>query len=205
MIEIDAIVNFVAEYRYWAIFALAFAEGPVVSIVLGFLVSLGTFELAPTVLALVAGDLIPDTAYYYFGRLGNGSKLFKHYSKKPGFVSNNMEMFRGLWQHHPQKTMFLAKLAYGLSTPFLISAGLVHMKLRRFLRLSLPVTFFQYGILFSVGYIFGDSYNRFIKYIAYGEYILAGLGVILITGYVYSMRYARKSIIKLEKEEGLVQ
>jgi membrane protein DedA with SNARE-associated domain len=201
MIDVSGITAFIYEYRYFAIFGLAFAEGPVVSLILGFLVSLGSFELIPTLGALVLGDLVPDTSYYYIGRLGHSKKFTERYINKFDFLKRNFSLLEGLWKIHPQKTMFLAKLAYGIATPLLISAGLVQMKLKRFLRLSLPVTFFQYGILFSIGYVFGDSYNRFIKYIFYGEYILGGLALAFFIGYIFFIRYARNQLIRLEENE----
>jgi len=201
MFDVNGLLAFIFEYRYVAIFALAFIEGPVVSLILGFLVSVGSFELIPTVGALVLGDLIPDTLYYYVGRFGHSKKFIERYIHKFDFLRDNFVVIENLWKNHPQKTMFLAKLAYGIATPLLISAGLMQMKLKRFLRLSLPVTFFQYGILFSVGYIFGDSYNRFIKYIMYGDLVIAVAGALFVIGYIFFIRYTRRQLIKMEEEE----
>ena len=75
MFDINGVLALIFEYRYVAIFALAFIEGPVVSLILGFLVAGGSFELIPTVGALVLGDLVPDTLYYYVGRFGHSKKF----------------------------------------------------------------------------------------------------------------------------------
>jgi len=201
MFDINGVLALIFEYRYVAIFALAFIEGPVVSLILGFLVAGGSFELIPTVGALVLGDLVPDTLYYYVGRFGHSKKFTERYINKFDFLRNNFAVIENLWKNHPQKTMFLAKLAYGIATPLLISAGLVQMRLKRFLRLSLPVTFFQYGILFSVGYIFGDSYNRFIKYVMYGDLVIAVAVTLFVIGYIFFIRYTRMQLTKMEEEE----
>lgn len=197
----DALIVLILKYRYFALFPLAAFEGPIISVVVGFLVSLGHFDFFPAYVVLIFGDLIPDTVYYYIGRLGDSGKLMQKYGSKFGILSKHFPLVEKLWRDHGKKTMFFSKLAYGLSTPFLISAGLVKMSYRRFISYALPVTLFQYAVLLTVGYYLGNSYITIAKYFKYAELVIAGAVVIFILAYLAFYNYAKKEISELENEE----
>ena len=187
-------VLLLTKYGYFILFPLAAIEGPIVSLVVGFFVRLGYFAFLPAYGILILGDLIPDTIYYYIGRFGNKRKIMEKYGSRLNLVEK-------LWREHGKKTMFLSKLAYGLSTAFLISAGLVNMPLKRFISYTLPITILQYGAIMAIGYYLGSSYQLAAKYIDYAGIIIAVIFVIFITGYIFFIKYARRQIEKMEKEE----
>jgi len=197
----DYILQLIEQYRYLILFPLAAFEGPIVALVAGFAVHMGFLSFIPSYMVLILGDLIPDVIYYYIGRFGNTTKIVEKYrTKSGGIISNNFNVMERLWSTHPRKTMFLSKLAYGLSTPFLISAGLVKMPLKQFLSYTIPISLLQYMVILTIGYFLGKSYEVAAKYIKYGGYLFAALLVVFIIGYVFAFRYARKEIRKLEKE-----
>ena len=101
---------------------MAVLEGPLVSLAAGFLVYLGYFQFFSAYGILLLGDIIPDVICYYIGRFGNKKKLIEKHSSGSGFILRNLPLVRNLWQNHGKKTMFLSKLAYSLSIPFLINA-----------------------------------------------------------------------------------
>jgi membrane-associated protein len=198
----NILLTLIEQYRYLILFPMAAVEGPVVGLIAGFLVHMGYLSFIPTFLLLVLGDLIPDTIYYYIGRLGKNKNLLEKYSKKSDFISLNTDILKKLWNEHGQKTMFFSKLAYGLATPFLISAGLVGMPLGTFLSYSVPVTLIQYGIIITAGYFLGQSYQVAVKYIKYGGFLVAGVVILFIIGYIFAFRYAKKQIKTLEEKDG---
>ncbi len=182
------------KYGYFILFPLAAIEGPIVSLVVGFLIYLGYFKFLPAYVILLLGDLIPDTIYYYIGRFGNKRKIMEKYGSR-------LNLLERLWREHGKKTMFFSKLAYSLSVPFLISAGLVNMPLKRFISYALPVTVFQYAAIMAIGYYLGSSYQLAAKYIDSAGIIIAIIFVIFIAMYVFFVKYARRQIEKMEKEE----
>lgn len=195
------LISLILQYRYLVLFPLAAFEGPVISLIVGFLVSVGQFDFLPAYAVLLLGDIIPDTFYYYIGRLGDKKNLVRKYASKKGIISQNIPLLKKLWHDHGKKTMFLGKLAYGLSTPFLISAGLVKMPYKKFISYAVPVSFFQYFVLLTAGYYLGSSYQAAEKYFKIGGYVFAGLLIVFVIAYVIFIKYARRSIVKLEKEE----
>ena len=190
----DSLVLLLTKYGYFILFPLAAFEGPMVSLAVGFFVSLGYLKFLPAYVILLLGDLIPDTIYYYIGRFGSKRKIMEKYGSR-------LNLMEKLWLEHGKKTMFLSKLAYGLSTPFLISAGLVKMPLKRFVSYAFPVTVFQYAAIMAIGYYLGSSYQLAAKFIDYTGIIIAIVFVIFIAVYVFFVKYARRQIEKMEKEE----
>ncbi|MDD5050744.1 MAG: VTT domain-containing protein [Candidatus Pacebacteria bacterium] len=189
-------------YKYAILFPLACFEGPIISLFVGFMVYAGYINFLPAYIVLLFGDIIPDSVYYFIGRYGNKSKLFAKYGSKFEFVSKNIKLIEYLWRDHGKKTMFFSKLAYGLSTPFLVSAGLVNMKWRRFISYALPVTIFQYAVFMTAGYFLGSSYFVAAKYIQDAGIIIA---LVILTAFIflyrYFARYAKKKITEMEIEE----
>lgn len=191
----------IIQYRYFILFPLACLEGPLIALAAGFLVSLGYLQFLPAYGVLILGDLIPDAAYYFLGRFGASKKFVEKYRLRLEASSLNFAKVGRLWQDHGRKTMFFGKLAYGLSIPFLVSAGLVGMRFRRFIFLAIPVTLFQYGVIMAIGYYFGHSYQLAATYVQDAYYAIAVMVAILIAGYVLISRYAKKQFTKMERDE----
>lgn len=197
----EYLVLLLTKYGYFILFPLAAFEGPIISLIVGFFVRLGYFAFLPAYGILILGDLIPDTIYYYIGRFGNKRQLIEKYGPRSNLSSNNFQLIEKLWRDHGRKTMFFSKLAYGLSTPFLVSAGLVNMPLKRFISYTLPITIFQYGAIMIIGYYLGSSYELAVKYIDRAEIFIAAIFVVFIIAYIFFIKYARKQIKEMEEEE----
>jgi len=100
--------------------------------------------------------------------------------------------------------MFFSKIAYGLSTIFLVSAGFSKISVKRFYQYAFPVTFFQYGVLMVFGFYFGNSYTLVAKYFKGAEILVAAVAVVLLIGYYFFMRSMRKKFIKEKQENHLI-
>ena len=195
------LLSILIKYRYWALFPAAALEGPLVSLIVGFLIFSGYFSFLPAYFLLIWGDIIPDYIYYRIGFSGNKEKLLEKYGKRFSLISRNFGLVEKLWADHPWKLMFFSKLAYGLSIPFLITAGLVRMPYKKFFAYALPVTFFQYGVIMSIGYFLGNSYYLAGRYIKYVYLLIAVLIVLVLIIYNFVSKYAKHEIEKLETEE----
>ena len=185
----DHLVLLIENYKYLILLPLAIIEGPIVSLAAGFLIHVGYIKLLPTFAILIVGDLLPDTIYYYIGRIFRLNTI------------SNLTLLKKLWQDHPRKTAFFSKLAYGLSIPFLISAGLAKIPYKKFISYTFPVTLFQYGVIMAIGYSLGYSYELAKKYIEYAGIVMALILVIFIASYLFAAKYAKKQIKKIEQEE----
>ena len=201
MFQGHTIINLILTYRYLILFPLACIEGPVLALVIGFLVHLGYFNIFGAMLLMCAGDFLPDIFYYYLGYVGNEKNYLEKYGSRFQFIKSNFPIIEKLWRDHGYKMMFFSKLAYGMSTPLLISSGLAKMPFKKFAPRALLVTIFQYGIILTLGYYLGYSYVYAAKYIQYVGIILALVLIAFIYIYIRIQKYAKYELGKLEEEE----
>lgn len=154
---LDQLTLLLLEYRYWVLFPLACIEGPLVAFVVGSLVAVKFFNLFGAFAILLAGDVIPDVAYYLIGHYGQKSERVTRKVAKlkgAGFSAHSLLV---LWRRRGFRMMVLSKLAYGLSTALLISAGLSRMPFSRFILYAFPVSVLQYGLCLAGGYYLGAT------------------------------------------------
>ena len=196
----STVVELIIAYRYLILFPLAAIEGPVISIIVGFLSSLGYFNPFVAFVILVLGDIVPDGAYYFFGLWGRNRSFIERYGKKFGLTPERFGVIEHLWEKHPGKTMWTSKLAYGLSTAFLISAGLAKLPLKKFYAEAVPVTLGQYAILMVVGCFFGSSYAAISTTFSGIEAVIAAVVIAGILYYALT-RFMRARLLREEKEE----
>lgn len=199
--EPSRIIELIAQYRYLILFPLAAFEGPVVALCAGIFVSLGYFNPFIAYGILLLGDLIPDSVYYYLGRHGNSKTFLAKHGHKVGITEKRLGNIKYLWHKHGFKTMFMSKLAYGLSTPFLIMAGLSGMPWRTFYLFTIPITIFQYGVLMFLGFYFAGSYGLISQYFKDAEIIIASLVVLAIAVYYCITIYMKTRLVKKEDEK----
>ena len=197
--RMEGIAHLIIAYRYLILFPLAFFEGPIVAFVVGTLAAAGYFNVFGAYGILILGDLIPDTGYYLLGRYGERKALITRAVSAIGIREDHFSVIRHLWHNHGKKTMFFSKLAYGLSTPFLISAGLVHMPMKRFLSYALPITMIQYAILLFLGYYFSNSFKLVSQSIHDAQIIVAAV-VVVAVGYYFLTRFMRKKLLQESRE-----
>jgi membrane-associated protein len=201
----ETAVALLLHYKYWILFPLACFEGPLISVVVGFLVSLGYFNPLAAYAIFILGDVIPDGIYYYIGRYGKRAELVDRWGTKIGLGPKRVDAIARLWAEHPGKMMWVTKFAYGLSTPLLIFAGLVHVPAKTFFRYSVPYSLLQYAVLMTLGYFFGSSYIL-ISGVFNGLGIAVTAVVIVGGAYIAFTKYIRKQFwVEEQKEEAEVQ
>lgn len=197
----EQLVSLVIQYKYLVLLPLAAVQGPIFSLAVGFLVFLGYLKFFLSLIVLVLGDAIMDTVYYYIGRFGDKTKILQRFGPRWNLLPKHFNMVERLWLEHGRKTVFLSKLSWGLSGPFLISAGFVKMPFLKFIKYAVPVACLEYIILLTLGYYLGNSYLAAESYIKFGGLAVAVLLIVFVLLFFYFSRFARKQISKLEEEE----
>jgi len=198
----ELIIPLIIKYSYVAIFPIAVIEGPVIALVAGFLVSLGYLSFIPAYIVLVIADVTGDIIYYYIGHFGNKNKFSKKYSQRFPKVLNNFSLMDNLWKKHERKTILLSKLSYGLCIPFLMSAGISNVPIRKYIVYVTLIDIIKFGIIMAVGYFLGYSFQKAESYILYFGIATTIILIIFVIIYIlYSKKYAVKEIIKIENIE----
>src|SRR4051794_41831473 len=80
-------------------------------------------------LVLLLGDLASCVVIFSFGHYFSRLRFVQRILTKAG-VAGHVDVIRQLWLRHSWKTMFMSKLAWGLSSAFLVAAGIVGLPWR---------------------------------------------------------------------------
>jgi len=144
-------------YKYAAIFPIAVAEGPIITIISGFLVSRGHLEFFPALLVVFLGDVISDSAFYL---LGKGGRQAIQYVKFIHVSEEYLQKIENQFKLSPWKTMILAKVSYGLGTVFMVASGASRMKWSEFIEYIVSLDFVRSSLLLAIGFYFGKIFLR---------------------------------------------
>jgi membrane protein DedA with SNARE-associated domain len=157
-------VEWILEFKYPLLFPIAVFEGPIITIIAGFLVSLSKMNFWAAYLLIIIADLVGDVLYYIFGRSG-GRRLVEKWGIRFGITPEHLERIENHFRHHPGKTLLMGKMAHGLGGFFLTAAGLAKMHFGSFLFYNFIPTVFKTLLLLSIGYYFGNAYVQIGKYL----------------------------------------
>lgn len=169
------------------IFPVATAEGPIITLVSGFLISIGILSPIPTFLVVFAGDLISDSFYF---ALGSRGRRFVERIKFLHITEARLEKVEQHFEKHPGKTLLVSKASYGVGSLFLIAAGASKMAYQKFLEYITPMNAVRSTTLLVIGYYLGRAVRYSGTYI---EYYTIGVIILLSIGYyiIHSIRDAR--------------
>jgi len=198
MIQTSEIFKLLYTYSYLILFPLVVIEGPVVTIIAGFLVSLGFMDFIPTYLTIVTGDLTGDVLYYSAGRWW----LNRAYKGIVNFFGINMKFVHKLEtsiKKNKGPFLFFGKLSHAIGGLILFAAGSAEIPLKEFVWFNFLATLPKSLILLAVGYYFGSTVSNFKKYLDFTVLGLFALTVILIGLYFAVTYISNKFIKKLEK------
>lgn len=153
------------EYKYAILFPLAIVEGPIVSILAGFLISAHSMNFVLAFLVVMAGDVIGDTMYYSLGRWGEA--FIRRHGFRIGITEKRLDQTKQFFEENHHKAVFISKVAHGIGFTGLIVAGILKIRYSKFIRTCFLVTLVQACLLLVIGILFGHAYNAIEKYLNY--------------------------------------
>ncbi len=191
----DSIVSLLLLYKYLILFPIMVFEGPIVTIIAGFLISLGVMSWPITYIIIVAGDLVGDLMFYYIGKIGR-LKWIRRWGKYIGLNENRVEKVEKFFREHPAKTLLFGKLSHVVGAPVIIAAGLAKMPVLNFLWWNLLGTLPKSFAILIVGFYFGQAYvmiNHYLNDLYMAGFILAIIAatIFVLFGKIFA-KYALK-------------
>lgn len=186
--------RFLIQYKYALIFPIATLEGPIITLVSGFLISTGILSPIPTFLVVFAGDLISDSFYFWLGSRGRD---FVERIKLLRISPARLEKVEQHYEKHPGKTFMVSKASYGVGSLFLVAAGASKMAYQKFLEYITPMNAVRSATLLLIGYFLGHAVRYSGTYLAW---YTGAVIIILPIGY-----YIIRKIHKLQEEEEGIQ
>jgi membrane protein DedA with SNARE-associated domain len=164
------------------------AEGPIATIIGGFIASQGILDAYAVYAIALLGDLAGDLAYYAIGRfsrLGRSAGLWHRLGISEEQLVRAIERFR---QHGAKILMFAKYTQTGIIV--LPASGAARMPVARFLWFnalgSLPKTL----ALVLAGYYFGAAYNRINDELVRLSILLGGAALLALS-YALLRQYLR--------------
>jgi membrane protein DedA with SNARE-associated domain len=167
-------------YRYWVAIPLAIVEGPMVAFAVGTLSALGYFNPLVAYGLFVAKDVALDSTYFYLGRRAGTGQIGARVLQRLRVGESDVERLQRLWNLRGWQTMFVGKMAWGLSPLFLVIAGVVMIPVGTFIRYVVGVAALQYGLLFAAGYYFGGSMGTVSTVLRIVQFALAGALLVVL-------------------------
>lgn len=180
--------------RYGILFLLVAMEGPLITMVAGFLGSSHLINLYLAYFVIIVADVVSDMAYFGFGWWG-GRKLENKYTSITKLDSSRLHKMQSFFLRHPKKAIVIGKLTHVVGVPILVMAGISRVKFWTFVFYDTAATIPKSLFFLVVGYYFGyasDVINRDLKY---GTLIVSGLTIALFAGYMLLGKYVEKKII----------
>ncbi len=185
---LNQIVVWLIHYKYLVIFPFAVLEGPIITIISGFLASIGQLNFWLALFVVIMGDLVGDTLYYCLGRFGR-EKFIIRFGKYLGLTEARVEQMERHFQTHPWKTFTFGKFAHGTGSLILVASGLARVPYFEFLGYNIPTTLANSSILIIIGFFFGHAYTQIDSYLKYYSIIIV---VVLVVAYFnFIKRYGK--------------
>ncbi|HLD22258.1 MAG TPA: alpha/beta fold hydrolase [Patescibacteria group bacterium] len=187
----EQIIPWLLHYKYIVLFPLMIIEGPIVTIIVGFLSSLGYFHLSVVYGVIIIGDLVGDSLYYVFGRWGKET-LIQRWGKYIGITEERVVYLEKHFENHSGKTLLFGKLAHGVGGAVLAAAGVAKTPYTRFLWYNFLGTIPKSLLLLLIGYYFGRTYVQLNTYLDYTAIMSVLLTVVFLLLYFVMMRVGKK-------------
>jgi membrane protein DedA with SNARE-associated domain len=185
------IFSLLFQYKYLILFPIIAIEGPITTVLAGFMASMGLMNFFVAYVVILAGDMAGDSLYFALGYWGR-EKLIKRWGK---FLGITLERVGGLEKHfksHTGKTIIIGKISHVFGVVVLLAAGLAKIKFREFFKFDFIATIPKSLILIFTGYYFGKAAIQSIK--SFDAVALQALfvAILLIAVYLAIKKLAEK-------------
>ena len=178
MTGLDTIISLLTQYGYLIMFPAAVVGGPYIALVVGFLISIGTFSFVPSLIVLLLADIFADMIYYAIGRFGGELTLITIFRVTKERILTLEKNFK----KYSFRTLTVGKFIHGAGIVVLVAAGVVRLSLVEFIGYNAIATLVKTILLLVIGYFFGNWISTLrtgLDYVAFATVI-----IVLIIGFV---------------------
>jgi membrane-associated protein len=176
-------------YRYIILIPLAIIEGPITSVVAGFLSTSGIFNLLLVFPIMVLGDMVGDSIFYGLGRWGSG--ILHRHGHRIGATPERLAEAKVYFGNNHHKALVMSKLIHGIGLSGLVVAGSLKVPYPRYIKTCTLIAIGQSLIFLTLGVFFGHAFmliGKYLNYYAAGASVLALFAIILIIFNKYKKR-----------------
>lgn len=185
-----------------AIFLGTVFFGEVIVLTAAFLSGNGMWSVWSVFLFSLAGVLVSDAAWFYFGRRSN--RLLQRYTNRLEKYRAYVTYIDNAFERRPWRTMLFLKFLYGTRIIMIVYLSLTPLSLRRFVAADAFATTILLSLVITVGWLAGAGVIHAIPSLANIQYaILILLGIIVVYKLMtlWLSRQIDKSIIRRNKSK----
>lgn len=154
--QLEHLKSLIEIYTYFILFPLVVVEGPIITIIAGFLAHVRILNFYTAYFVIVVADVTADILWYSLGRFARGAiERFGH------LIGLGEERLRGIDKHFGEnghKTVFFGKFFLGVEIAFLIGAGMAKFDFKKYALYTLLPTLPKSLVFMLIGYFFGGAF-----------------------------------------------
>ena len=200
----DAMIDFVNNYGYFAIFILIYIENifpPIPSEVVllsgGALTVTTDMNVFGTIVYATFGSLIGAMTLYFVGRAFTreslinllNTKIGKRLRLKPESIDKAQDWFT----KYEEKAVLICRCIPIVRSIISIPAGFARMNVFKFVLLTSIGSLIWNTILVNLGALFGEAWENVLKYYTGYKYIILGIAIVAVLYFSYKF-YKKKKI-----------
>ena len=187
--SLDQILLWLTQYKFFALFPLTVAEGPVITVIAGFFSSLNYLNFWLAYAIIIAGDLAGDTLHYLIGRLG-GERFIARWGRYIGVGQEQVLSLEKQFDKRGGQLLFIGKMSHGIGGAFLVAAGIIKMPFDKFIFSNMLATLLKSLLLLLLGFYFGHALSTINTYLE--RISLIALGAAILAALIYFFYFRKK-------------
>jgi len=180
--QLQEIIFFLTTYKYFFLFPVTVIEGPIITVIAGFLISLGILNPFVAYIVVVVGDVVGDIIYYAIGYYGR-EKFIKRWGRFIGVTVERAESLEQHFEKHSGKTLFVGKLSHAVGAVVILAAGMAKMPFWKFVWYTTLPSLPKSLVLLFIGFYFGQAYVTINSYLNYTTVIMTAAAILFIVIY----------------------
>lgn len=186
----EPIIHYLLLYKYFVLFPVMIVEGPAITVIAGFLCSLGYLNIFAVYGVVVMGDIVGDSIYYVAGRWGK-KRFLDRWGRYIGVTMKRIMRLQEHFAKHTGKTLIAGKLSHAFGAPVLVAAGVANVSYWQFVLFNFMATLPKSLILLLIGFYFGQGFSKISKYLDYTAFAMIALAALIVT-----LHFIMKRILK---------
>ena len=162
--QLEHLRGLIELYTYFALFPLVVLEGPIVTIIAGFLIHIKVLNFFVAYIVIVLADVAADVIWYSLGRFARG--FVERIGHLFGVSKNKLESLDSHFVDKGHRTVFFGKFILGMEVAVLVAAGMAKYNFRKFAIYTMLPTLPKSLFFLVVGYYFGGAFqviNKILK------------------------------------------
>ena len=176
----------IVTYKYLFLFLGAMIEGLNTMVLGGFLVSVNSIRLLPTLLLFILAYTINGYIWYTVGYFA-GAKPIDKWGRKDKKGRKIIEKVEEYFNKYSGRAIIITKFTFSLTIATLIMAGSLKYDLKKFTFYNFIGSVGWVVVTLFVGYFFGQSYKLFFVYLKNFTYGLVFLGGAIALIYIIKL------------------